>query len=547
LDFDKIFVKLYQASVSEAWQEFEKLCAYPEQLQISLLNYILSENKSTEFGIRHDFATIKDVESFQQKVPLSSWKDYEKYSLLMQEGKEDILFPGKPESFIMTSGTAGKKKLIPESSTGRRLKEITDKLRRNFSFNADIMQGKFLPLVNKASLGYTKGGTPYGTASGLILAGSSPKLLQTCSYPPAILKTASNESMDYLLMRFSLVADVRMIIGNNAARMGKLAEFAEINAANLINDIRTGTIDRSYAIELDIIAELQKHLLPDPKRADFLQKIIDNGDSFIPANYWPNLKVICFWLSGSVGSSVQNVKNLFPDNIKYLDYGYGASEGRFNIPHTPGKTSGTLSIHASFYEFIPVDNNDLNPPVLLAHELEKGKSYRLVITTAAGLYRYEMKDIIKVDGFTGRTPDLVFVSKCGDIGNIMGEKLSGTTICEAAARVAQNTGFGIKHICAVTKARPSRYIFCLEFINSPGNHKDIKNIANALDDELRKDIGYGNRRRDNLLLEPEIKVMPEGWLDSLYEEKIQATGNTMTQIKLPVIYDIVPEMKQFTS
>jgi len=543
LYFNKIFEKLNQASVSESWQEFEKLCEYPEKVQISLLHYILNENRSTKFGIQHDFATIKDVKNFQQNVPLSSWKDYEKYSLLMQEGKEDILFSGKAESFILTSGTSGKQKLIPESSVGRKLKEITDKLRRKFSFNADIIQGKILPLVNKASLGYTKGGTPYGTASGLILAGSSPELIQVTSYPLAILKTDNNESMDYLFMRFSLSWDVRMIIGNNAARVEKLTDFAQINASNLIHDIRTGTLDDSYKIETDIKAALQKYLLPNPKRADFLQKIIDEKNSFIPANYWSNLQVICCWLSGSVGASVQNVKKLFSASTKYLEYGYGASEGRFNIPHTPGKSRGTLSIHAAFYEFIPVDSNDLTSHLLLAHELECGKSYRLVITTTAGLYRYEMKDIVRVDGFTGKTPDIVFISKCGDIGNIVGEKLSGTTIREAAARVAKNRGFEIKHICAATKASPSRYVFCLELIKSPKNYEDIKDIANALDSELRKDIGYGNRRRDDLLLKPEIRVMPEGWLDSLYEEKMKTTGNTMAQIKLPVIYENIPEFK----
>ena len=47
--------------------------------------------------------------------------------------------------------------------------------------------------------------------------------------------------------------------------------------------------------------------------------------------------------------------------------------------------------------------NSPQPTVLGAHEVEDGKHYYLVPTTAAGLYRYDLHDLVRVAGFHRRT------------------------------------------------------------------------------------------------------------------------------------------------
>ncbi len=536
MKFDQIIEKLQNKNVHDSWIYYKELCKSPQSIQMSVLNSILKENSISEFGKKHNFSNIKNIHDFKNEVPLSTWADYEKASVAMQKGAENILFTGKPDCFIMTSGTSGKQKFIPETALGKKTKAITDKLRRNFTLNShpEILKGRIFPLVNRSDLGLTENGIPFGTASGLTMKNAPESLLKTCAYPPEILNVRNDKTMDYLLMRFALNHDVRLIVGNNIARMGNLSALVEKHAEELISEINSGSLNKEIEIDSELREKLEAQLFPDPKRAAFLQKIIDSKKMFIPKNYWPALKVICCWLSGSVGSSVSNVKYLFPDDVKYLDYGYGASEGKFNIPCIPGKSYGTLAIHACFYEFIPVDCN--NDSSLMVHEIEEGKLYKLLITNFAGLYRYDMKDIVRVESFTENTPNIVFVSKCGDIGNIAGEKLSGSTICNAAEKVSEETGINIKHICAITVTTPPHYIFCIELQNSNNDLKSKDEIKNLLDIELQKDIGYANRRRDNLLTEPELKIMPAGWLDSLYEEKVKTTGNSIAQIKLPIIY-----------
>ncbi|MCK5845522.1 MAG: GH3 auxin-responsive promoter family protein, partial [Victivallales bacterium] len=343
-------------------------------------------------------------------------------------GKMDLIFKGAPVAFISTSGTSGHPKLIPESENGALAKNVTDKLRRLFSFGAhpDILQGKILPLVNASTIGHTPCGIPFGTASGLTLKSAPPELLATSAYPISTLSIPDDDALDYVLTRFAIENDVRMIIGNNIARMAKLASIAAENAERMIADIKSGTIDIPEGQLGDSELELRNAATPNPDRARELRGILDSGRPFIPSEYWRDLKVVCCWLSGSVGASVRGVEKLFGENVDYLDYGYGASEGKFNIPSQPGESAGTLAIHAGFYEFIPIDSDSTESDTLLAHQLVDGESYRMIVTNFSGLYRYDMKDIVKVRGFTGKTPNIVFVSKCGDIGNVAGEKLAGS-------------------------------------------------------------------------------------------------------------------------
>ena len=62
--------------------------------------------------------------------------------------------------------------------------------------------------------------------------------------------------------------------------------------------------------------------------------------------------------------------------------------------------------------------------MLAAHEVEEGRTYYILPTTAYGLYRYHIHDLVRVTGFHNRTPLIEFLSKGAHFANITGEKLS---------------------------------------------------------------------------------------------------------------------------
>ena len=94
------------------------------------------------------------------------------------------------------------------------------------------------------------------------------------------------------------------------------------------------------------------------------------------------------------------------------DVGLIASEGRMTIPMADGTASGVLDVTTHFFEFIPEEEGDKpNPTVLLAHELKEGRTYYILLTTAYGLYRYNIFDVVRCTGFFNQTPLVEFLEQ----------------------------------------------------------------------------------------------------------------------------------------
>ena len=70
----------------------------------------------------------------------------------------------------------------------------------------------------------------------------------------------------------------------------------------------------------------------------------------------------------------------------------------------------------------------------LAWEVRGGDEYRLVVTTEAGLYRYDLGDVVRVSGWFMGAPRLVFVRKAGNVLNAMGEKVTEDQVVDRRAR-----------------------------------------------------------------------------------------------------------------
>src|SRR5690606_8640302 len=94
------------------------------------------------------------------------------------------------------------------------------------------------------------------------------------------------------------------------------------------------------------------------------------------------------------------------------DHGLHASEGRMTIPLQDGTPDGLLDIESHFFEFIPESEAaSSQPTVLQAHELVPGESYFILLTTASGLYRYDIRDVVQCTGYLHTTPLLRFLHK----------------------------------------------------------------------------------------------------------------------------------------
>lgn len=516
---------------------FMNACSSVETVQAKVLMDIVRRNARTGFGEKHEFDSIHSVDDFRKRVPVAEWADFEPYARRMEQGDEDLLFAGRPVHFVCTSGTTGKSKLIPESREGMLAKSLVSRMRAALlvKMAPGIMDGFFIPLVNPAMEGKTASGIPFGYASGLTLDSMPPEIQSRLAFPPAVLRAADAGVMDYLIMRFAVArTDVRMLAGNNPGHMSALFEMADNNREELIADIEQGTLARKFNISEDLRRVLEKGLTPDPGRARDLGCMLQKRGRLEPRDYWPGLAMVSCWLGGAMGRYTEGLKSWLPEGVVFADFGYGASEGKFNLPLKPGVVAAPLALFSCFFEFIPLNGGE----PLMAHELEDGAEYSLVITTYSGLYRYDLRDIVQVQGWTGKNPNIRFMSKSGDIASLAGEKLSGSLLADVVSSVLSRHGLRWRHFCVVTDGEERRYNFLVE----PDGEKEpdsgcLADIDKAL---AKQSSSYRRYRERGVINPPWLIVMKQGWLARLYADKMPA-GGTAAQVKLPVVMSDLPE------
>ena len=517
-------------------QFFMGTCGATEKIQQTVLLDILRRNAQTEYGRKHGFESISSVGDFRRQIPVRDWTPLEPYAKRIEAGEKDILFAGQPTHFIATSGTTGTTKLLPESTDGNEIKSIVSRMRIALLLKMapETLDGFFIPLANIAAMGKTASGIPIGYASGLTLSDTSPEVLKHMAFPPAVMKVADPEALDYLIMRFSVAQPlVRMLAGNNPGRMTSLLETADQRRDLLIADMEDGTISAQLALDAGLRRILEKDLAPQPERAQALRQMVARRGRLEPRDYWPGLKMIACWLGGTIGRYLEGLKPWLPENVLFADLGYGASEGKFNLPMKPGVVAGPLATFGYFFEFRPMGGGD----PLLAHELKDGEDYGLIITNHSGLYRYDLHDIVRVVGFTGNNPNIEFVSKTQDIANLSGEKVTGAILSGVVQKTLSARNLRWRHFCVVADSDQHRYDFCVE---AEG--------ADSPDAAWRTEVDlqlihvhplYSLFRKQNLIRPPRLLVMKPGWQDQLYAAKIRP-GITTTQIKLPMVCTQLP-------
>jgi hypothetical protein len=179
---------------------------------------------------------------------------------------------------------------------------------------------------------------------------------------------------------------------------------------------------------------------------------------------WRNLRVISCWTHAAASLALPRLRAMYPHAI-IQPKGLLATEGVVSIPIG---NQHSLAITSHFFEFI--DDEGIH----LAHELRGGHEYRVLLTTGGGLYRYDLGDLVRVNGFVGKTPSVEFVGRAGDVVDLCGEKLSEPFVRRALEQC------GVDAAVAFLAPRDDHYAL---FIDGHAN-------ADALDAALRANPHY---------------------------------------------------------
>lgn len=515
----------------------------PEDTQKNVLQDILKSAQNSEFGRKMGFSEICTIEDFKKKVPISNYSNYEAAIEKLKMGEADILFNGQTASFIATSGSTGVPKLIPESKNGEMVKALVSQIRAILllMLAPEVMAPgkKILAIANPSEYGKTEGNIPIGSASGQAAKDIPIEMQQKMVLPVELIlaKDLSNEATDYLTIRYALAEkNLAGVVCSNIAHFNILLKKMNANIADLLDDIKNGTLSSKIKINETLRKNLEAKLAPNPERAEELEQILYKNKVLDVASIWPEFSVVSCWMSSSAERIVADIQKHLPPTVKFLEWGYGASEGKFNIPDKPQDAAGLPALFGYFFEFLPVGSGD--EKTLLAHELKQGEYYELIITSYSGFYRYNMKDIITVKDINNHIPRIVFVCKSSEQLKIENVELMIYEINGFIKDASDQQNEEIRFFQVLLDKEQKKLVFVIEpysdTFQGDGFREALENII------MSRNEVYANKRNSNELGALEVMVMKDGYRDSLFTRSIMP-GKNVNQTKLKTIVNEYPD------
>ncbi len=516
---------------------FDEATAEPEKTQRRFLLNLLEKNAESQFGALHNFPEIRSEIDFRRQVPIRDYEDFRPFINRIIKGGQSVLTKENPFMFTMTSGTTDEPKYIPVT---RQSQAHNSSLMRQWICRAErahknLTSQPVVGIVSRAVEGLTASGVPYGSASGAIYKNIPWFIRRAYAVPYAVSEISDYDERYFLTARFALASHISFIGTPNPSTLLRLAQVCADRGEDLIRAIHDGTLGLELNKQIAIRAELKAMLKPNHAHANQLARVIAANGFLRLADCWTDLRLIGCWLGGSVGIQADKLAEHF-GNVPLRDLGYMASEGSFTLPFEDKTSSGILALQNNFYEFIPEEEIDSEQPtILLASELETGRRYGILLTTAAGLYRYKINDIVEVTGFYRRTPLVSFIRKAGEMANITGEKMHVNHIIQAVESVGKKFNLKIEQFRAVPNFDDCFYEIYLELKENFLPNELCREILSEIDEQLQRvNIEYKQKRQSKRLAAPIIYLMKRGWANEGLRRHI-AEGKRDTQYKPQIL------------
>ncbi|GHV60720.1 hypothetical protein AGMMS49587_03020 [Spirochaetia bacterium] len=487
--------------------------------QEQTLRSFLSIAKDTVYGKEHHFDAILEAKSaqdlferYRKEVPINDYEDIRPYVERHKQGEANILFPGKPKMYATTSGTTKEPKWIP--ITEQYYQEVYKVMNQLWFYTMianrpKVFYGKTLSIVGKAIEGAAPDGTVYGSISG-ISQRDIPGFMEHLHPAPAdVFKIADYKARYYAIMRMGIEQDCTLIITANPSTLVEMQNNAVEFYDDYVEDIENGTLSRKFPIPDDIRSALEARLKPNPERAAELRQLRVRYGNVLPKHYWPNMQVVNVWFCGNTGLFLGKVRDSFPDNCVFHEMGYFASECKAGIVLRSNSPDTVLFGHKVYFEFIHESELESeNPHIYQMYEVKKGQRYCIVVTTSAGLYRYNMNDLIEITGFVNQFPTIKMIQKVNGTVSITGEKLHERQFIEAVHAAERDTGNQVVFFVGFADVNRSIYRFYYEFVNSDITQEKAENFTRVLDEYLKKyNIEYEAKRSSDRLKYPETALL----------------------------------------
>jgi len=475
--------------------QIELFMKYPNEVQDELFRKLVHNARYTEFGMRYGFESITSYEQFRERVPIHTYEKMYPYIERLMRGEQNILWPSEIKWFSKSSGTTNaRSKFIPVSMEAledchfKGGKDMLSMYVNNYP-DTTIFDGKGLAIGGSHQINeFDPSATSYyGDVSAVIL--------QNLPVWAQFIRTPSLETA---------------LMGNWEEKMEKMAlETMSENVTNIAG-VPTWTI-----------------LL--------LQKVMDIKQKKNILEVWPNLEV---FFHGAVSFAPYRTvfKSLIPsDAMRYWET-YNASEGFFGIQDQKNSDELLLMLdYGIFYEFIPSEEvENENVKAIHLSEVVLDKNYVMLISTNAGLWRYNIGDTIKFTSLSpyrikisGRTKH--FINAFGEEVIVENAETAITIACQRTEAVIQNFTAAPIYLDARKKGG---HEWIIEFSVKP---KSMADFTRVLDETLRSiNSDYDAKRAHDLaLVLPKVHCVEEG----TFYNWMKRRGKLGGQNKVPRLFN----------
>ena len=466
----KIFNKIVSVYLERRYKQIEYFMENPIEIQERVFRSILSEGLDTLYGRQHGIDMVKNQEDFNKYIPISDYEDLKPSIERMMMGEKSVLWPGQVKWYSKSSGTTSdKSKFIPVSTENLKnghIKSSWDVVTLLYHNDpaSQVFAHKNLVMGGSTSHYAPFPETKYGDISAVML-----------------------ENMPAVGRPFYTPDFKTAILPDWDEKIEKMVQICTQENVTMFGGVPTWTI------------VLFRKILEVTGKSNMLE-------------VWPEAQT---YVHGGVSFEPyrEQFKKFLPsDNFNYIEV-YNASEGYFAIQNDLKQSDLLLLLdNGNYYEFIPMSVwNTKEQFCIPLSEVLVGVNYAIVITTTAGLWRYQLGDTVI---FTSTNPYKIKISgRTKHFINVFGEEI-----------MVSNTDMALTMTCNELHAQISDYLVAPVFIegdNGKGGHEwiiefckapdNVDKFAELLDLNLQKvNSDYeGKRYKDMALLPLKLNIAPK--------------------------------------
>jgi len=469
-------------------KSIEKWALKPIETQKKVFQSLLAQAKNTSFGKDHNFQNIATHQDYIKQVPVRDYEALKPYFERTANGEEHVLWKGKPTYIAKTSGTTSGAKYIPitKDSMPSHIQGAKNAL---FCYiqetgNADFVNGKMIFLQGSPVLEIVNG-INIGRLSGIV-AHFVPKYLQKNRLP----SWETNCIDDWETKVDTIVEETK---NENMTLISGIPSWVQMYFERL----RTATNKSVGNLFPNFNLFVYGGVNYEPYRAKFEEMI---------------------------GRKVDSIE-LYP-----------ASEGFFAFQDTQTEKGMLLLLNSGiFYEFIEASKfYDENPKRLTIGEVEVDVNYVMIISTNAGLWAYNIGDIVM---FTSTKPYRIIVSgRIKHFISAFGEHVIGKEVEQAIKEAMQEFKFSISEFTVAPQITPENnqlpfHEWFIEFEETPNN---LQEIAAFIDKSMQKQNTYYFDLIEGSVLQP-LKITPLS--SGSFNRYMKSQGKLGGQNKVPRLSD----------